>query len=127
MVSKKYGGITVNFHCEKEKLKATNLIYLLKFTNSKYYVGQTNTKFGLISRIQNHCYESYRQNKKRNAYKDNIINKYKTFDVFILKECTLQNIDEFEIFYINILKRKLVNLENGVVLIRMYQMKLKKK
>lgn len=113
MVSKKYGGITVNFHCEKEKLKATNLIYLLKFTNSKYYVGQTNTKFGLISRIQNHCYESYRQNKKRNAYKDNIINKYKTFDVFILKECTLQNIDEFEIFYINILKRKLVNLENG--------------
>jgi hypothetical protein len=113
MVSKKYGGITVNFHCEKEKLKATNLIYLLKFTNGKYYVGQTNTKFGLISRIQNHCYESYRQNKKRNAYKDNIINKYKTFDVFILKECTLQNIDEFEIFYINILKRKLVNIENG--------------
>lgn len=113
MITKKYGNITVNFHCGKEKLKATHLIYLLKFTNGKYYVGQTNTKFGLISRIQNHCYESYHKNKKRNVYKDNIIKKYKTFDVFILKECTPQNIDEFEIFYINILKRKLVNLENG--------------
>lgn len=113
MVFKTYANIKVKFHCKENELKSTNLIYLLKFPNGKYYVGQTNTKFGLISRIQNHCYESANKLKKRNIYKDNIINKYKTFDVFILKRCTLKNIDDFEIFYINILKRKLVNLENG--------------
>lgn len=113
MVNKTYANIKVNFHCSEEELKSTHLIYLLKFPNGKYYVGQTNTKFGLISRIQSHCYESCRNSKKRNVYKDNIINKYKTFDVFILKKCTLNDVDFFEIFYINILKRKLINLENG--------------
>lgn len=113
MIKKIYGKIKVNFHCSKKDLKSTHLIYLLKFPNGKYYVGQTNTKFGLISRIQSHCYESTNKSKKRNVYKDNIINKYKTFDVFILKKCSIKEIDFFEMFYINILKRKVVNLENG--------------
>ena len=76
-------------------------------------MGQTNTKFGLVSRIQGHCYESYNKLKKRNVYKDNIIRKYKKFDVFVAHRCTLENIDEFEIFYINILKNHIVNLESG--------------
>jgi hypothetical protein len=113
MITLTYGGVLVKFHCEHKELRSTHVIYLLKFPNGKYYVGQTNTKFGLLSRIQSHCYESKNKSKKRNIYKDNIINKYKTFDVFILKRCTLKNIDDFEIFYINILKRKLVNIENG--------------
>ena len=113
MVNKNYAGIKVKFHCSENELKETHLIYLLKFPNGMYYVGQTNTKFGLISRIQNHCYESCNATKKRNTYKDNIISKYKAFDVFILKKCTIENIDDFEIFYIDILKRKIVNLEKG--------------
>lgn len=113
MITKKYKNITVIFHCKECELKETHIIYLLKFPNKKFYVGQTNNKMGLISRIQSHCYESYNKNKKRNKYKDNIIKKYKTFDVFILKKCNINNIDEFEIFYINILKNKIVNLESG--------------
>lgn len=113
MVTKTYANIKVNFHCTKNELKSTHLIYILKFPNGKYYVGQTNTKFGLISRIQSHCYESSSNSKKRNIYKNNIINKYKTFDVFIAKKCLIENIDFYETFYISILKRKIVNLESG--------------
>lgn len=113
MVEKIYARIKVKFHCDTSELKVTHVIYLLKFPNGKYYVGQTNTKFGLISRIQNHCYESSYNNKKRNYHKDNIIKKYKTFDVFILKKCSVENIDSFEMFYIGILKRKIVNIEGG--------------
>lgn len=113
MVEKEYSGIKVRFHMNEDELNQTSVIYLLKFPNGKYYVGQTNTKFGLISRIQSHCYESHSVMKKRNMYKDNIIKKYKQFDVFILRHCTLKNIDEFEMFYINILRRKIVNIEKG--------------
>ena len=113
MVYKNYAGIEVKFHCNNNELKDTHIIYLLKFPNGKYYVGQTNAKLGLVSRIQGHCYASFYNAKKRNIHKDNIINKYKTFDVFILKKCTLHDIDDFEVFYINILRRKIVNIENG--------------
>ena len=113
VISKIYGGITVNFHCSEEELKSTNLIYLLKFPNGKYYVGQTNNKFGLANRIRGHCYEGQRGSGWRNIYKNNIIKKYKIFDVFILRRCSLEDIDFFEIFYISILKRKVINLDSG--------------
>lgn len=127
MITKKYGNIEVNFHCKKEELKITHVIYILKFPNNKYYVGQTNTKFGLVSRIQGHCYESYNKRKKRNVYKDNIIRKYKKFDVFVAHRCTLENIDEFEIFYINILKNHIVNLESGGCINKTHSENTKKK
>lgn len=127
MVIKVYKNIIVKFHCDEIDLKATNLIYLLKFPNGKYYVGQTNTKFGLVNRIQGHCYESYNNKKKRNTYKDNIISKYKQFDVFILKKCDISEIDYFEIFYINLLKRKLINIELGGCLNKIISDKTKEK
>lgn len=113
MITKFFNRIKVNFHLNINELKETNVIYLLKFPNEKYYVGQTCNKLGLINRICHHCYEATNENKKRNWYKDHIIRKYKYFDVFILRKCTKENIDEFEIFYINILKNKLINLEKG--------------
>lgn len=113
MITKIYANVTVNFHCTENDLKSTCLIYLLKFPNNKYYVGQTTTRFGLISRIQGHCYEAFKERKKRNDYKDAIVRKYRTFDVFILHKCKIVDIDDFEIFYIDILRKKLVNIESG--------------
>lgn len=114
MFEKRYHNILVKYHCSEYELKETHIIYILKFPNEKYYVGQTNSKRGLEERIQGHCYEPFKnKNRKFNEYKNNIVRKYKTFDVFIAHKCDITNIDDFERFYISILRRKVINLESG--------------
>lgn len=35
------------------------------------------------------------------------------FDVFLLKKCKIEELDFYESFYISILRKRLVNIENG--------------
>lgn len=114
MIKRNYSGVDVLFHIKDEEMNASNLVYILKFPNGEYYVGQTVSKYGLSNRVRQHCEESLNPSKKSNTYKCNVIRKHKKIDVFILHKCeNIEDIDFYEIFYINILKRKLVNLESG--------------
>ena len=112
-MKKIYFDVEVCFHFNENECKSTNLIYLLKFPNDKYYVGQTTNKYGLAARIRQHCGEAFNATVKTNHIKNNIIKKYKKIDVFILHKCNIDEIDFYETFYINILKRKIINIESG--------------
>ena len=105
----------VVFHIPYERRHDTNLIYVLKFPNGKYYVGQTVAKEGIIERVKQHCHEGHRIHKGAlRTHKTNIIAKYKRFDVFIQHKCTEgEDIDFFEQFYIGILSKRVVNITSG--------------
>lgn len=115
VLRKKYGGIEVYYHLKNgETINDSFVIYLLKFPNGKYYVGQTKSKHGLYDRIKNHCSEITRKSDAANIVKNRILSKYKRMDVFILSHCkTTDELNEMEVFHINVLKRKIVNFESG--------------
>lgn len=107
-----FHNVEVKLHFSLEDEKATNVIYLLKFPNKKYYVGQTSNKNGLINRIKCHCHTPFKK-KQDNKYMKNVIKKYMAFDVFLLKKCSKNELDFYEEFYISFLKRVLLNKESG--------------
>lgn len=114
MVTKEFNGVKVDFHMSEKECTETSLIYIIKFDNGLYYVGQTQCYLGLINRIRNHCESAIKKRKGCNTLKANIINKFRHFSVFILRKCRdMKELDEMEMFYISILKRKLVNIESG--------------
>lgn len=123
---KKFHDVNVYLHFPLSLEKETNFIYLLKFPNGKYYVGQTCDKTGVITRIKQHCHAAFKK-KQDNVYKNRIIKKYMLFDVFLLKKCKIEELDFYESFYISILRKRLVNIENGGKKIKILAIRAKRK
>lgn len=91
-------------------------IYIIKNTiNSKIYIGQS---INLNSRISNHKY-CLRKNIHRNNYLQNEYNKYKEkiFEFKILEYCSIDKLDEREVFWIkyfdSLNRQNGYNLESG--------------
>ena len=84
MIKRNYSGVDVLFHIKDEEINASNLVYILKFPNGKYYVGQTVSKYGLSNRVRQHCEESLNPSKKSNIYKCNVIRKHKKMGTIYL-------------------------------------------
>lgn len=106
MITRVFNNVEVNFKFRNQKfLKYKNVIYLLRFPNSKVYIGQTTVN--LVNRIKQHCHDNDYNHKA------NCIRKYKTFDVTILKHCNINELDNYEIYFISLYSNSCVNHESG--------------
>ena len=81
------------------------MIGIYKITNTvnnKCYIGQSTN---LIKRIQKHI-KTLLKGTNRNEHLQNAYNKYGTgnFTIEIIEECTVENLDEREIFWIDYYK-----------------------
>ena len=80
-------GITIIWDTEKinDVFFTTNAVYALEFPNGQIYIGSCEN---LADRLFNHC--THRNSKKKMTL-NQILNKYKVFNVHVLKTCSTIN------------------------------------
>ena len=80
-------GITIMWDSEKinDVFSTTNAVYVLEFPNGQVYIGSCEN---LADRLFNHCTH---KNAKKKMTLNQILNKYKVFNVHVLKTFLTKN------------------------------------
>ena len=89
---KEYNGVKCRFKSDPD---LRNIIYEIKFPNSKKYIGQTIQPLGV--RMKQHCSDATRKGRQWNILKSRAIRKHKLFDVRVIEHCkTVEELNKRE-------------------------------
>lgn len=89
---REYKGVKYRFKSDPD---LRNIIYEIKFPNSKKYIGQTTQP--LEERMRQHCYDASTEGRQWNILKCRALRKYKSFEVRAIEHCeTVEELNKRE-------------------------------